>query len=219
MSRLCLALLFFTHCCLVASGFQLFASPPSHVVPCREKNTHNHKQHRAAAVALPMAANDNNTDRSGVDRSQRLRKALEVVGEVQEGSELRIGSTVVAGNNVPNLGIWQFQSYELQSIYDQGVTEEGMVEKIPRQSLEEPIEPATYTRYVTLYSEKHHGPEGTAVIVSPKEVELTSMRDEVVDSILMALPLFGFWTALAFSFANQYAERTGGTLVDALFGR
>ena len=143
------------------------------------------------------------------------------VGEVAD-SEIKVGSTVVAGNNIPNLGIWQFQSYQLLSIYDQGMNEEtGLVEKLERQSLKDPVEPSTYTRYVSLYSEKHHKKqnEGRPVVVSPNEVELSSMQTEVVDSVLMALPLFGFWTALAYSFASQYSERTGGTFVDALFGR
>ena len=155
------------------------------------------------------------------DRSEGLRKVLMAVGEVAD-SEIQVGSTVVAGNNIPSLGIWQFQSYQLTSIYDQGFNEEtGTIEKLQRQSLQDPVEPASYTRYVTLYSEKHHKKQnnGKAVVVSPNEVELSSMQMEVVDSVLMALPLFGFWTALAYSFASQYSERTGGTFVDALFGR
>jgi hypothetical protein len=164
---------------------------------------------------------DNKEKESYDDRSELLRKALLSVGEVAE-SEMRIGSTVVAGNNIPNLGIWQFQSYELKSIYDQGMNgETGVMEKLPRLSLKEPLEPSSYRRYVTLFSEKHHGgKDGLGpVVVSPNEVELSSLQTEVVDSLIMALPLFGFWTALAFSFANQYSVRTGGTFIDALFGR
>lgn len=158
----------------------------------------------------PMQLSENNKE----DRSQGLRKAFESVGELNDDN-IAVGSTVVTGNNIPNLGIWQFQSYQVTSIYDQTVSDGGVVEKIPRESLDDNV---IGTRYVTLYSSKHHK-DGESVVVSPDEVELSSMREEVVDSVLMALPLFGFWTALAFSFANQYSERTGGTFVDAFFGR
>ena len=164
-----------------------------------------------------LSESDKDTQPIDNDRSQGLRRALSALGEVSE-SEIKVGSTVVAGNNIPNLGIWQFQAYELKSIYDQGTKEDGVVEKIQRASLEEPVQPPTYTRYVTLYSKKHHE-DGQPVVVSPQEVELSSMQQEVVSSLLQALPLFVFWTALAFSFANQYSQRTGGTFWDAMFGR
>ncbi|CAB9510291.1 expressed unknown protein [Seminavis robusta] len=172
---------------------------------------------------LFMAIDDQQEEEED-DRSEGLRKALLTVGEAATTSDINVGSTVVAGNNIPNLGIWQFQSYELQTIYDQGMNEEtGAVEKLPRTRLEDPVQPSSsyYTRYVTLFSEKHHGGKNGMgpVVVSPNEVELSSMQTEVVDSVVMALPLFAFWTALAFSFANQYTARTGGTFVDALFGR
>lgn len=168
---------------------------------------------RSSSFVLKQQLSENNDTQ---DRSESLRKALETVGELQDDN-ISVGSTVVAGKNIPNLGIWQFQSYEITSIYDQQVDDDtGVVTRIPRQSLNEISNDGT--RYVTLYSSKHHK-DGLPVVVSPTEVELSSMRDEVVDSVLMALPLFGFWTALAFSFASQYSERTGGSFVDAFFGR
>ena len=157
-----------------------------------------------------------------------------------------VGDTVVLGNSIPNLSLWQFQSYAIVSIYDQGsISSSGAVEggdaaggqdssvvqKIDRMSLSEPVDPPTFTRYMALYSEKHHGQKepsqpgmnhnGQPVIVLPEEVDLSSMKEEVIDSVIMALPLFAFWTALAFRFASQYSERTGGTasFVDAMLGR
>jgi len=192
---------------------------------------------------MSQTNNNNNDDENNNDRSEGLRKALMTIGEAVEGSELKVGSTVVIGNSIPNLNLWQFQSYELVAIYDQGMNPEtGVVEKIQRPSLLESTTaatiadtttstsnenesdvsdsnvPAGYTRYIALYSPKHHK-DGKPVIVLPQEVELSSMQEEVVDSVLMALPLFAFWTALAFSFANQYTSKTGGSFVDALFGR
>ena len=170
--------------------------------------------------SVSLHVSDPNNDENNANRSEGLRKTLTSLGEVADGTELRVGSTVVIGNSIPNLALWQFQSYELTSIYDQGLDEEtGAVQKISRTSLQEPVDPPTFTRYIALYSEKHHGKEGQPVVVSPNEVELSSMQEEVVDSVIMALPLFAFWTALAFSFASQYSERTGGSFVDAMFGR
>ena len=120
---------------------------------------------------------------------------------------------MIAGSNIPTLNIWQYQSYQVTSIFDQSVNSGGVgVEKTFRQNLEEN---GNGTRYVTLYSSKYHE---DPVIVSPSELKLSSVKEEVIDSLLFALPLFGFWTALAYTFASQYSERTGGTFVDALFG-
>eukprot|EP00527_Entomoneis_sp_CCMP2396_P002810 CAMPEP_0198145946 /NCGR_PEP_ID=MMETSP1443-20131203/26375_1 /TAXON_ID=186043 /ORGANISM="Entomoneis sp., Strain CCMP2396" /LENGTH=260 /DNA_ID=CAMNT_0043809721 /DNA_START=66 /DNA_END=848 /DNA_ORIENTATION=+ len=182
-------------------------------------------------IGVTKNSENNNNDTSkkqNEGRSNGLRKALLAVGEVAKGGGdsriIRVGSTVVAKSNIPDLSIWQSQTYELTSIYDQGVNEDtGVVEKVPRESLLQDPDgtvqqqtPSSYTRYMTLFSNKYHD---VPVIVSPQEVQLSSMRTEVVDSLVMGLPLFGFWTAVAFSFANKYTERTGGSLLDAFFGR
>ena len=181
-------------------------------------------------TTLRSASNDNNN--SG--NNQRAQ------------DDFCVGDTVVLGNSIPNLSLWQFQSYKIVSIYDQGsisssgAVDDGdaassqdgsVVQKIARTSLSQPVDPPTFTRYLALYSEKHHGQKelgqaglnhnGQPVIVLPEEVDLSSMKDEIIDSVIMALPLFAFWTALAFRFASQYSERTGGTasFVDAMLGR
>ena len=155
------------------------------------------------------------------DRSAGLRKALETFGQVISPSDaneqLTVGSTVVASNDLPEYNIWQFQSYELVSIYDQGMNDEtGQVEKLRRTALNSPVDPPTYTRYLALSSPKYHD---EPVVLEPRQVVLSSMRTEVLDSLVMGLPLFGFWTAVAISFANKYTERTGGTFLDAFWGR
>jgi hypothetical protein len=73
-----------------------------------------------------------------------------------------------------------------------------------------------YTRYITLYSAKYHQVQGP-ITLTPEEVDLVSVKDEVLDSFLWALPLFVFWTAMAVSFANLYNDRYGGNWIDALF--
>ena len=166
------------------------------------------------------------------DRSDGLRQSLLQVGQVldtKSDNVIRVGSTVVANSNLPDLQIWQFQSYTVQDIWDQGIASataaandtdaaSSLVEKIACTTLDDPPPPkaGVYTRYVSLYSAKHHD---RPVTVNPAEVTLVTLRNEVQDSILQALPLFGFWTALAFSFATKYNERYGGNLLDAFWGR
>ena len=178
-----------------------------------------------------------NKNGSQDNRSDELRQVLLDIGQVfdnkEEAKQIRVGSTVVANSNLPDLQIWQFQSYTVKDIWDQGERRQqqqdvedttttaesqsggGIVEKITCASLDDPVRPG-YTRYISLYSAKHHE---NPVTVDPSEVTLVSLKDEVVDSVLMALPLFGFWTALAISFAVKYNERYGGNFMDAFFGR
>ena len=85
---------------------------------------------------MSQTNSNKNDDENNNDRSEGLRKALMTIGEAVEGKELQVGSTVVIGNSIPNLNLWQFQSYELLAIYDQGMNPEtGVLEKIQRPSL------------------------------------------------------------------------------------
>jgi hypothetical protein len=130
---------------------------------------------------------------------------------------LCVGSTVIAKTTIPSLGIWQFQSYELQSIFDQGSADNGVTaNRISVRALTAPRSKPGYTRYITLYSSKYHQAQGP-ITLTPEEVGLVSVKDEVLDSLLWALPLFGFWLAVAVSFANLYNDRYGGNWIDALF--
>ena len=174
------------------------------------------------------------------DRAGALRKLLESFAGAgnpdAQQEQLPVGSTVVvSGPSLPALGVHEWQSYELVEVYDQGVDgSTGMPVKIPRRDLYEAAVAAAaaaeeetgetlpppsahgWKRYARLYSDRYHRETGP-VVVSTDEITLVSVRDEVLDSLLMALPVFGFWTALAASFANLYNERYGGTFLDALF--
>jgi len=171
--------------------------------------------------------NEKTIDDDDDDRAEGLRKLMEsfsgVLGTSDNNNDNRllVGSTVVvSGLSLPHLGIEDWQSYELVSVYDQGVNDvNGLPIKIPRTDLNEAQDnmiPSGYKRYCTLYSARYHQDTGP-VVVSPDEIQLVSVQDEVKDSLLMALPVFGFWTALAVSFANMYNERYGGNFLDALF--
>lgn len=186
--------------------------------------------HRATTTttSFPSLLKFSHDNENSHERSDALRKSLLQVGQVFDNTnanQIRVGSTVVANSNVPELQIWQFQSYTVQDLWDQGARQ-GMsaddddtielVEKIACCALDDPIAKPGYTRYVSLYSSKHHQ---TPVTVDTAQVTLVSLQTEVKSSVLQALPLFGFWTALAFSFASKYNERYGGTLWDAFWGR
>jgi hypothetical protein len=133
---------------------------------------------------------------------------------------VNVNAIVIAKADILSLGIWMDQSYELQSIYLQGLNPEtNLVEKIPLETLTDEEATTTtqgYTKYIKLYSPVYHKESGP-VIVTPEEVGLVSLRDEVLDSILFALPVLAFWTTTAFMFAKTYNERYGGNFIDALF--
>ena len=129
------------------------------------------------------------------------------------------GSIVVAKADIPSLNIWMDQTYELRSVYLQGMNPETqMVERISCPSLETNMMsiPNGYTLYVSLFSPVYHD---EAIVVTPEEVGLITLKDEVQDSVLMAIPILSFWLAVSYTFASQYNERYGGNFLDAFFGR
>ena len=157
-----------------------------------------------------------------------------------DNTSIQRNSLVIAKYDLPELGIHADQTYELQSIYMQGMSEatetdadaggesKGIIEKIdlPKLDLldnERSIAvPPGFSLYITLYSSMYHDNDkfgGKAVIVTPQEVGLVSMKDEVVDSVLVALPILSFWLGTCFTFSNWYHDKYGGSFSDALFGR
>lgn len=125
---------------------------------------------------------------------------------------IKVGDEVIAGNDYnsssPAFGVIRFQGYKLQRVYYQGVRD-GVVERVDVESLEAKPPPgfAGYTKYMCLYSSKYHAASGP-VVLSPTEVELVRMRDEIADSAWLALPGL-FWVWLAYTFW-RYGEDNGG---------
>jgi len=127
------------------------------------------------------------------------------------------GDTVVCKCAVATLNIVENASYEVDSIYAQYFDDETQtVVKQPLPSLDAPIPPKS-DRFVTLYSPVYHK-DGAPVVVSPEEVGLSSVRSELNSAAWLAIPGF-FWVFVASSFYNIYHERTGGSFVDAFWGR
>lgn len=185
----------------------------------------------------------NNSNRDSIDSNENstpLGVFLEKASNTGlDNTSINVNSLVVTKYDVPEYGIFADQTYELKSVYLQGRkvnddTEQagnneeqgkGVIEKILLSTLDlegTTSTPAGYTRYISLYSPMYHDNDqfqGRAVIVTPEEVGLVSMKDEVLDSVLVAVPILSFWLGTIFVFAKTYHERTGGNFLDALFGR
>jgi len=146
---------------------------------------------------------------------------------------IKQNSLVIAKYDLPDLGIYADQMYEMQSVYLKGrksslssgneVSGGGIIEKIPLSSLE--LEnrqvPSGYTLYITLYSPMYHDSDyhgGRGVIVTPEEVGLVRMKDEITDSILVALPVLSIWVGTSMTFVNIYQQKYGGNFLDAFLG-
>lgn len=128
---------------------------------------------------------------------------------------IEVGDMVVCKLSNPDLGIYENTSYELQSIYAQSFNEETQsIVKLPLNGLNDPI-PTGGTLYVTLFSPSTHT---EAVVVSPEEVGLSSVKNELGNAAWLAVPGF-FWVFVASSFYNTYHEKTGGSFMDAFWGR
>jgi hypothetical protein len=166
-----------------------------------------------------------------------------------DNSKIQRNSLVVAKYDLPQLGIFADQTYELQSIYMKGLKQvqvqrttsndggsesegenqaksNGIIDKIdlPELDLSHPKGfaniPPGYSLYITLYSEMYHSSDAfgrKAIVTTPQEVGLVSMKDEVLDSVLVALPILSFWLGTCFTFSNWYHEKFGGNFLDAFF--
>jgi len=150
--------------------------------------------------------------------------------------EIKERSLVIAKCDYAELGIYQDQTYQVHSIFFKGkkpqsLSEEyssnnNIVDTIPLSFLDlndlASDVPSGYTLYVGLYNSVYHDNErhgGRAVIVEPNEVGLISMQEEIIDSILVALPIFSFWVWTCILFTRIYQEKYGGDVLDAFLGR
>jgi len=188
----------------------LYATPPS--------------DKESSSTTSVSSENDNTEETTRDSDFARYLRGLIRTGMKET---IEVDSIVVARADIPSMGIYMDQSYELQSIYKQQFNDEtNTVDRIPLQYLGINASGSddafgssnASTTYIKLYSPVYHKDSG-AVIVTPEEVGLVSLRTEVFDSIVFALPVLSFWTATCFVFAGQYNERYGGNFLDALLGR
>jgi hypothetical protein len=138
--------------------------------------------------------------------------------------DLEVGDMIVAKTDIPSLRIWCGSGYEITAMYLKGVnTETGLVETIPLQTFSTTtVETKStktissgYTKYLEVYNPRHHQ-KGGPVIVSPEEIGLVTLKSELEEAMLLAIPGF-FWVFVAAAFANTYTDRYGGDFWDAFF--
>ena len=159
----------------------------------------------------------NDRDSDDYDPRDVLSRSIRGFQSSALKSNIEPGDTVVCKRGVASLNIIENASYEVDSIYAQYFDDETQtVVKQPLPSLDAPISPRS-DRFVTLYSPMYHK-DGSPVVVSPEEVGITSVRSELNGAALLAIPGF-FWVFVASSFYNIYHERTGGSFLDAFWGR
>ena len=131
-------------------------------------------------------------------------------------NDLQVGDVVVAKMDVPSLSIWRGSGYQITGMYYKGANPEtGMPEEIPLSKFnEESAAKRGYQKYLEIYNPRDHrdGP----VIVSPEEIGLVTLKSELKEAMLLAIPGF-FWVFVAAAFVNWYSSQYGGSFWDAMF--
>ena len=114
-------------------------------------------------------------------------------------TEIKPGDAVIPTKDLEAQNIIAAQSYELQSVWYQGV-DGAEVERCPVDSLNSRAPPGkeSYIKYCSLFNENYH--EGGPVIMRPEEVGLTSVADEIGESVKIAVPILVFWITVSSAF-------------------
>mmetsp|Transcript_6322 Transcript_6322/g.18199 ORF Transcript_6322/g.18199 Transcript_6322/m.18199 type:complete len:223 (-) Transcript_6322:112-780(-) len=127
---------------------------------------------------------------------------------------LQVGDVVVAKCQLPSLNIWANSGYEIIELYCQGVNAEtGLVEQIPLATFSDGVSKSGYSRYMKVYSPRYHT---APVVVTPEEIGLVTLKAELFEAMLLAIPGF-FWVFVASAFASNYNDKYGGNFFDAFF--
>lgn len=143
----------------------------------------------------------------------RMARGIARTG-MKDLESLQVGDVVVAKYEIPSLDIWVDAGYEITDLYCQGVNaESGQVEQIPLASLAENVPKSGYSRYMKVYSPKYHS---APVVVTPEEIGLVTLKSELYEAMLLAIPGF-FWVFVASAFASSYNAKYGGNFFDAFF--
>ena len=133
---------------------------------------------------------------------------LEGLSKSGISSSITKGCIVIPRVDIPEMRIVEAQNYEVMDIYLQGTSEEALIERVSLQSLNDPrpLGTETYTLYLKLYNPRYND---EPVIVTPEEVGLVSVKDEIVEALLFAVPGLAFWTCVSIFFYS-YGSITGG---------
>ena len=179
-----------------------------------QQNWRSQCHHKQSNTLLYMTGN-NDSNEDTYNPRDNFGRAIRGFQSSVFKDKIEVGDTVVCKFSNPDLGIYEKTSYEIRTIYAQSFDDETQsVVKLQLNGLNDPM-PAGSSLYVTLFSPIHHK---EAVVVSPEEVGLSSVKSELGDAAWLAVPGF-CWVFVATSFYNIYHERTGGNFLDAFWGR
>ncbi|KAL3929669.1 MAG: hypothetical protein SGBAC_012113 [Bacillariaceae sp.] len=178
---------------------QVATLPPRHSV-ITSSNTDNNNNN-----------NNNNSDRESLDRLGGVRQAVSEIADTGLKDIVQAGDVIIAKVDLPRQQIYANEGYRIVSIYDQVVDKEsGQVKKTLVDQLDD-ITKSGYTRYLKLQVNAKE-----TAIVTPEEIGLVTLKDELTLSLWLAVPGF-FWVVVAWNFAHYYTERYGGNFMDAMF--
>lgn len=133
---------------------------------------------------------------------------LEGLSKSGISSSITKGCIVIPRVDIPEMRIVEAQNYEVMDIYLQGTSEEALIERVSLETLDDPrpVGTETYTLYLKLYNPRYND---EPVIVTPEEVGLVSVKDEIVEALIFAVPGLAFWICVSILFYS-YGSITGG---------
>mmetsp|Transcript_2950 Transcript_2950/g.6960 ORF Transcript_2950/g.6960 Transcript_2950/m.6960 type:complete len:220 (+) Transcript_2950:51-710(+) len=201
---------------VLTPGIQGFSSsPPPPVSTLIRIRQSKPRLSRNPLLILSSKADDYDVDdQDSSDRLGGVRQAVSEIASTGFKDTVQAGDVIIAKVDLPKQQIYANEGYQIVSIYDQVVDKEtGQVEKKLVDQLEDmsTTKSESYTRYLQLQVNS----EETA-IVTPAEIGLVTLKDELTLSLWLAIPGF-FWVVVAWNFAHYYNERYGGNFLDAMF--
>jgi hypothetical protein len=208
----------FSMFCHVANAFSIYQ-----FVSLSRKTFHKKNMMKQLILSSQINENDDDDDDNITtgnmldDNNTYFMSNLARTG-MKDLEELQVGDIIVAKIDSPSLRIWKGSGYEITKIYFKGVNPNtGLVEEVTLKYFSDTtaIRPSNYKQYLEVYNPRDHREYGP-VIVSPEEIGLVTVRSEIMEAMLLAIPGF-FWVFVAAAFASSYNEQYGGNFWNAFF--
>ncbi|KAK3276271.1 hypothetical protein CYMTET_15643 [Cymbomonas tetramitiformis] len=133
-----------------------------------------------------------------------LIKALQ--GGMGDLDNTRVGQTVIVASDIEALLLWEYQAYEVKSIYYQKVDDELGATRFAVECFSAaPPEAEGWEQWCELYSEAYHSFSGP-VKCRRSQLKLRSVGGELKESLQIALPILGFWISVSYAFVKTASE-------------
>lgn len=125
----------------------------------------------------------------------------------QRIGDVRVGQLAVVGEDCPSLLLWKNQHYEVRRMYFQRNDDEIGAARVEAATLGDAFpdggDDRNWTLYVELFSEEYHA---TPVRVRPERVALRTVGSEIIDALVVAVPVSLFWACVGLSFVLSAAK-------------